>query len=329
MFSADNYQLIDFGDGRRLERFGTVVLDRPCPAAEGVPREDPAAWQRADAIFQRTRGDEGRWIDAHTLPLRWTVACGPMVLELRRTKLGQVGIFPEQQVNWNWISGRLGASPGTRHAPPDADRTRHAPPDAQRTRHAPRDAGPHAEREEYVAARPAPLRVLHLFAYTGAATLAAAAAGAEVTHVDASRTVVAWARRNAALSGLAAAKIRWIVEDALKYAGRELRRGSRYDAVILDPPSYGHGAGGEPWVIEKDLPLLLQICGQLTAGRRRWMLLTCHTPQLSADSLRSMLAESLDDGAAGSLTAGPLTLPTAVGRHLPSGVVVRWQTFAQ
>jgi len=167
--------------------------------------------------------------------------------------------------------------------------------------------------------------VLHLFAYTGAATLAAAAAGAEVTHVDASRTAVAWARCNAALSGLAAAKIRWIVEDALKYAGRELRRGSRYDAVILDPPSYGHGAGGEPWVIEKDLPRLLQICGQLTAGRRRWMLLTCHTPQLSADCLRSMLAESLDDGAAGSLTAGPLTLSAAGGRHLPSGVVVRWQ----
>jgi 23S rRNA (cytosine1962-C5)-methyltransferase len=169
--------------------------------------------------------------------------------------------------------------------------------------------------------------VLHLFAYTGAATLAAAAAGAEVTHVDASRTAVAGARRNAALSGLSTAKIRWIVEDALKYAGRELKRGSRYDAVILDPPSYGHGAGGEPWVIEKDLPRLLAICGQLTAGRRRWVLLTCHTPQLDADRLRSMLAESLDDGTAGSLTAGPLTLPSAGGRQLHSGVVVRWQAL--
>jgi 23S rRNA (cytosine1962-C5)-methyltransferase len=282
MFSVDNYQLIDFGEGRRLERFGPVVLDRPCPPAEGVPRGDPAAWGCADAQFQRTRGDEGCWIDARTVPPRWTVACGPMVLELRRTKLGQVGLFPEQQVNWDWIGGRL-------------------------------------------AATPAPVRVLDLFAYTGAATLAAAAAGAEVTHVDAARTAVAGARRNAALSGLSAAKIRWIVDDALKYAGRELKRGSRYDAVILDPPSYGHGAGGEPWVIEKDLPRLLRICGQLTAGRRRWVLLTCHTPQLDAECLRSMLSEALDDGAAGSLTAGPLTLPAACGRHLPSGVVVRWE----
>ena len=195
---------------------------------------------------------------------------------------------------------------------------------APSTHHTPRDARPDAELEERAAAQP-PLQVLHLFAYTGAATLAAAAAGAEVTHVDAARTAVVGARRNAALSGLSAAKIRWIVEDALKYAARELKRGSRYDAVILDPPSYGHGAGGEPWVIEKQLPRLLEICGQLTAGRRRWLLLTCHTMQLDAECLRSMLAEALDDGTAGSLTAGPLTLPAAGGRHLPSGVVVRWQ----
>ena len=319
MFSAETYQLLDFGQGRRLERFGPVVLDRPCPAAEGLPCGDPAAWGLADACFQRTRGDEGRWIESRLLPPSWTVACSPLVLELKRTEFGQVGLFPEQQANWDWI-GR------TRHAP---RRTRHAPRDANP--HAEReeypDASPHAEREEYAVARP-PLRVLHLFAYTGAATLAAAAAGAEVTHVDAARNTVVWARRNAALSGLSTAKIRWIVDDALKYAGRELKRGSRYDAVILDPPTYGHGAGGEPWVIEKHLPRLLAICGQLTAGRRRWVLLTCHTPHLGEDSLRAMLAEALDDGSGpGSLTAGPLTLFAADGRHLPSGVMVRWQAL--
>jgi 23S rRNA (cytosine1962-C5)-methyltransferase len=227
-----------------------------------------------------------------------------MVLELRRTEFGQVGLFPEQQVNWDWI---LAAAP--RIAP------------AQKYVR----LSSLTEQTGQAGKPDVPVRVLHLFAYTGAATLAAAVAGAEVTHVDASRTAVAGARRNAALSGLSAAKIRWIVEDALKYAGRELKRGSRYDAVILDPPSYGHGAGGEPWAIEKQLPQLLQICGQLTAGRRRWVLLTCHTPQLGAEHLRSMLAEAMDDGAAGSLTAGPLTLTAAGGRHLSSGVVVRWQ----
>jgi 23S rRNA (cytosine1962-C5)-methyltransferase len=306
MFSAENYQLIDFGEGRRLERFGPLVLDRPCPSAEGLPRDDPSAWGRADARFQRTRGDEGRWIDARGLPPRWTVAYGPLVLELKRTEFGQVGLFPEQQVNWDWI---LAAAP--RIAP------------AQKYVR----LSSLTEQTGQAGKPDVPVRVLHLFAYTGAATLAAAAAGAEVTHVDAARMAVAGARRNAVLSGLSAAKIRWIVEDALKYAARELKRGSRYDAVILDPPSYGHGPDGEPWVIEKQLPRLLEICGQLTAGRRRWVLLTCHTPQLGTECLRSMLAEALDAGGPGLLTAGPLTLPAAGGRHLPSGVVVRWEAM--
>ena len=117
MFSLESYQLIDFGEGRRLERFGPVVLDRPCPSAEGLPRDDPAAWERADAYFQRTRGDEGRWIDARGLPPRWTVACGPMVLELKRTEFGQVGLFPEQQVNWDWISAAsFGACAGSEYS---------------------------------------------------------------------------------------------------------------------------------------------------------------------------------------------------------------------
>ncbi len=159
MFSIENYQLIDFGGGRRLERFGPLVLDRPCPSADGLPRNDPAAWQGADSRFQRISGDEGRWIDVRPLPSQWTVACGPMVLELKRTEFGQVGLFPEQQVNWDWI---LAAAPRI------------------------------AAAQEYVrlsslteqtgqAGKPdAHVRVLHLFAYTGAATLAAAMAGAEV-----------------------------------------------------------------------------------------------------------------------------------------------------
>ena len=130
---------------------------------------------------------------------------------------------------------------------------------------------------EQVASAPA-MRVLNLFAYTGGSTLAAAAAGAEVVHVDAAKNIVAWARRNAALSGLADAPIHWIAEDALKFVKRELRRENRYDAVILDPPSYGHGAHGEVWRLSQHLPRLLELCGQLTAGRRRFMLLTCHTP---------------------------------------------------
>jgi len=176
---------------------------------------------------------------------------------------------------------------------------------------------------EQLAAAAHPVKVLNLFAYTGGSTLAAAAAGAEVVHVDAAANVVAWARRNAELSGLAQAPIRWIVEDAVKFAKRQLRRGDRYDAVILDPPSYGHGAHGEVWRLSKHLPRLLEICSQLTAGRRQFVLLTSHTPEFGARRLERLLVEALDDDC-GVTTAGPMTLQDASGRELPSGVVVRW-----
>ena len=128
-------------------------------------------------------------------------------------------------------------------------------------------------------------KVLNLFAYTGGSTLAAAAAGAEVVHVDAAKNVVAWARRNAELSGLAHAPIRWIAEDAMKFVKRELKRGNRYDAVVLDPPSYGHGPQGEVWRLSKHLPRLLSLCGELTDGRPQFIVLTCHTPGYDAELL--------------------------------------------
>jgi 23S rRNA (cytosine1962-C5)-methyltransferase len=164
--------------------------------------------------------------------------------------------------------------------------------------------------------------VLNLFAYTGGSTLAAAACGAEVTHVDAARNIVAWARQNAALSGLAEAPIRWIAEDAQKFVKRELKRGRRYDAVILDPPSYGHGPQGEVWRLSKHLPRLLAMCGELTDGRREFMLLTCHTPGYDRTSLTAMMQEAL--ATEGVCTAQPLTISSATGAKLPSGVVLRW-----
>ena len=170
------------------------------------------------------------------------------------------------------------------------------------------------------------LKVLNLFAYTGGSTLAAAAAGAEVVHVDAAENVVAWARRNAELSGLADAPIRWIAEDAVKFVKRELKRGNRYDAVILDPPSYGHGPRGEVWRLSKHLPRLLALCGELTAGRPKFMLLTCHTPGYEAETLSEMVKEAVSfrfgwpDGSRPACRSD-----AADGRKLPSGVVVRWK----
>ena len=312
MFTSDEYQLLDFGDGRRLERFGALVLDRPCPAAEGVAKGDPALWEQADARFARIEDKLGEWVCDGNLPDRWTITHGkkgtgpicrngpegashkldlsPFSLELKRTEFGHLGVFPEQAANWDWLAEQIGRV-----------RETHQP---------------------VVSNDLPPPRVLNLFAYTGASTLAAASAGAEVVHLDAARNVVAWARRNAELSGLADAPVRWIAEDAMKFVKRELRRGNRYDAAILDPPSYGHGRRGEVWRLSKHLPRLLRVLAELTAGRCRWLLLTCHTPKFGPERLERLVSEKLGPA---RVSAEPMTLETAAGRRLPSGVVVRWE----
>ncbi len=282
MFTPDQYQLIDFGGGRRLERFGPWRLDRPCPAAKRVGRSDPDAWHQAHARFDRDQGEEGRWALKRKLPQQWTIVRRPLSFELRLTAFGHLGIFPEQAANWDWIV-------------------------------------------EQLAAIGRPVKVLNLFAYTGGSTLTAAAAGAEVVHVDAARNTTAWARRNAEQSGMTEKPIRWIVEDAQKFVCRELARSNRYDAVILDPPSYGHGPHGEVWQLSSDLEPLLQLCGQLTAGRRRFMLLTCHTPGFDPARLQRMMTEALGETDHGTATGRQLTIRSATGRELPSGVVARWQ----
>lgn len=281
MFTRDQYELLDFGDGRKLERFGAYTLDRPAPAAEDIRRAEPGRWGEADARFTRTDPQRGCWHGVERLPERWTITHDSFSFELKPTEFGHLGLFPEQAENWDWIG----------------------------------------ERVRQTGRKP---RVLNLFAYTGGSTLAAAAAGAEVTHIEAAKNIVAWARRNAEQSGLAEVPIRWIAEDATKFVQRELRRGNRYDAVILDPPSYGHGPRGEPWRLAKHLPALLRQCGELTADRRAFLLVTCHSPGLGPTELTQMVRSAIPNLDLPRHQALELTLTTADGRRLPSGVVARW-----
>ena len=310
MFTSDQYQLLDFGQGRRLERFGEYVLDRPCPAVEKSAKSDPASWEQADAYFQNASEMEGRWICRRELPDRWTIEQGSLRFELKHTPFGQIGLFPEQAENWDWIGARVQGS-GLRAQ------------DSTVTDNSLAATGHHALHGRG-ASKGGRLKILNLFAYTGGSTLAAAAAGAEVLHVDAANNIVAWARRNADLSGLGNATIHWITEDALKFVKRELKRNNRYDALILDPPSYGHGRRGEVWRLTKHLPYLLEMCGELTAGQCRFILLTCHTPGYDSVRLADMLMETIPDARAGTITAKTLTIRSADGRELPSGSVVRW-----
>ncbi|MCA9214149.1 MAG: class I SAM-dependent methyltransferase, partial [Planctomycetales bacterium] len=168
------------------------------------------------------------------------------------------------------------------------------------------------------------LKVLNLFAYTGGSTLAAAAAGAEVTHVDSSKSVVTWARRNAELSNLCDAPIRWIVDDCTKFVQRELRRENFYDAVILDPPSYGHGAKGGPWKLSHDLMPLLDACASLTSRSRAFLLLTCHSPGFGPAELSACLEDTFFGHCQTGAQAKRLFIRCDDGRKLDAGAVARW-----
>jgi 23S rRNA (cytosine1962-C5)-methyltransferase len=291
MHDWPDYELIDFGEGRKLERFGAWVFDRPCPTAAGVSKRRPKLWQQRKARFNGQRAGGGEWepnpydvddgrFELDRVPLvSAPVDAGFKLMAMPRPG-GQVGLFPEQFANWQWIAARVRASSQ-------------------------------------------PLNVLNLFAYTGGSTLAAACAGASVVHVDAAKPIVEQASFNASQSGVETG-VRWIVEDAVKFCRREARRGNRYDAVILDPPTYGHGPKSEEWLLKRDLLPLLELCGELTERRPKFALVTCHTPGVGPAELAAYLADGLFGHCGQPPRAGELFLETADGRRLPSGVYARW-----
>jgi 23S rRNA (cytosine1962-C5)-methyltransferase len=287
MFATDQYQLLDFGSGRKLERFGRYLLDRPAAAAEATPKRQAELWPQADARYDRNPAQPGRWSCARVIDPAWSVRHDDLTFELKLTEFGHLGLFAEQVENWDWIARQVRA-----------------------------------------AARP--IRVMNLFAHTGASTLAAAAAGAEVTHVDAAANVVAWARRNAQASRLDDKPIHWIAEDAVKFVRRELKRGHGYDAVILDPPSYGHGPHGETWKLDEHLGFLLTKCLELTAKNPRFLLLTCHSGDLAfaAPLLKYTIAQRPDLREAGQLSSHDLCLISAAGERLHCGAAVRWSAMS-
>jgi 23S rRNA (cytosine1962-C5)-methyltransferase len=300
MFYKNDYQLLDFGQGRRLERFGEIVLDRPCPAAEKSTKNNPSTWNDADAVFKDSGETEGQWRCHRELPDRWTIAHESLRFELKCTPFGHIGLFPEQAENWYWIMAK-GEGQGAR--------------EEGRGRTSGIRGQDHLKEK---------IKVLNLFAYTGGSTLAAAIAGMEVMHVDAAKNIVDWARRNAELSGLSDAPIHWITEDAMKFVKREVKRGNHYDAVILDPPSYGHGRRGEVWRLSNHLPELLDLCAELTAKRCRFLLLTCHTPGYDSARLANIMINAFPNMPKDRFEAKPLTIRSAAGRDLPNGAVVRW-----
>ena len=280
---ADNYELLDSGGGRKLERFGAYTLSRPCSQAVWKNEQPENLWNKADAVFDRTEGN--RWHNRGTLPDEWQIEIDGIRFILSGTDFGHLGIFPEQRAQWNWIRDTVAATAKNRSEP---------------------------------------LRVLNLFAYSGGSTLAAALGGATLCHLDASKGMVQWARRNADANGLAQHPIRWIVDDAHKFICRELRRGQKYDAVILDPPTFGRGQNNEMYKIEKDLPDTLDLCRKLLSDNPSFILLSAHTPGYSPIVLQNVLDQAVT-GLKGTLDADEMLLTGASGvRPTPCGVFARW-----
>lgn len=286
-----DYELIDSGDFSKLERWGSYVTIRPEPKALWPKSLSDKEWRSlAHTEFKPGAGfgkagkeDSGTWNMLRKMQEQWTIAYPAVGFKLRLglTSFKHVGVFPEQAPNWDFI---------------------------------------YRSTKDIAAAQPEAPKVLNLFAYTGAASLAARKAGAEVTHLDAVKQVVTWARGNMELSGMDG--IRWIIEDALKFARREARRGNRYQGIILDPPAYGHGPDGERWKLDECLYELLEQCAAILAPEKSFLVLNLYSNGYSA-----VLADTMVRNAFGtkfdSLDYGELVLRDRAGRALPLSVFSR------
>jgi 23S rRNA (cytosine1962-C5)-methyltransferase len=287
------YELLDTGSGRKLERFGSVTLVRPEPQSAWSPSLSEKSWNSADGSFvQFPRSKNGEWKFAKRVPPRWLMRRKNLSFWVEPTPSGHLGVFPDQAGHWDWLAS-------------------------------------------LVESATTPLKVLSLFGYTGLATLACAAAGAHVTHVEASPKAIKWARENQSLSHLADRPIRWLVDDAPSFVAREVRRGRTYDGLILDPPRFGRGPKGELWQVEESLSVLLLECRKLLSSSPLFVLLNTYTTVLTrgqttneAAQLHSRLQEMLRDYAA-TLTSGELVLTDSADRRISNSVFARARIRAQ
>ncbi len=281
----DDYTVVDTGDGRKLEQVGPFLISRPEPSALW-PQANAKLWKDVTAAFASSKEDEeaaGQWSLQQEWPDKWPMQYQNIQFWGRRTNFRHIGFFPEQETQWRWLSSACTT----------------------------------------LAKKKAEPRILNLFGYSGVMSLVAAAAGTAVTHVDASKKSVGWAKENATLSDMEQAPIRWIVDDAAKFVAREVRRGSQYEGIILDPPKFGRGPDGETWEFFRDLPGLLADCVKLLSDEAGFIILTGYSARLSARSLAELLASHLPNRG-GQIDYGDYTLEDTAKRQLGLALFARW-----
>ena len=329
--AGGDYALLDSGDGEKLERYGEVTVARPDPQALWKKRLPESEWNKADGYFRREQttanpsvsplGKGGRrttaaeWQTRKKLPERWVVEIGGLKMWIKLSAFKHTGVFPEQAGNWEWIGERIKN---------EELRMKNGRSGGQHPPATPLRGG---------------IRVLNLFGYTGGASLAAAKAGApafapgatagkevkvEVVHVDGSKVAIGWARDNAKLSGLSDKPIRWILDDARSFVKREIKRGNKYDGIIMDPPAFGHGPGGELWKVEDHFLELLDLCKQVLSDRPLFFIINGYASGYSAVAYKNSLGDLMEEHG-GEIEIGELTIAEKDSqRLLPAGIFARW-----
>ncbi|CAN5146833.1 class I SAM-dependent methyltransferase [soil metagenome] len=279
----DAYELLDAGDGHRLERFGKYTLVRPDPQICWKPTLSKDTWNQADAFFVRTKNDVGEWKKNANVPDRWLVTYKDLSFWAEPTPFKHTGIFPEQHLQWDWMRNKI------------------------------REANRQTN-------------ILNLFGYTGIASIAVAAESAKVTHLDASKPSVTWAHENQIASGLQDKPIRWIIDDAIKFTAREIKRGVKYDGIVMDPPIYGHGPNGERWDFMKDIPTLLNNCRAILSDDPLFMIINAYAISASALMLGNLIRDYVSD-LRGTIEVGELVLEEkSAHRLLSTGIFCRWSS---
>ena len=295
MWTADNwkdYEVLDASGGEKLERWGKYILVRPDPQVIWNTKREHPGWKKKNAHYHRSSKGGGSW-EFFDLPGEWSIgydlksAGKTLKFNLKPFSFKHTGLFPEQAVNWEWMAGRVRKA---------------------------KEKDPGRE-----------IKILNLFAYTGGATVSLAAAGAKVTHVDASKGMVGWAKENSHLSGIPEDRCRWLTDDCKKLTERELRRGNRYDGIIMDPPSYGRGPKGEIWKIEDSIYSLIEETAELLSEDALFFLINSYTTGLQSAVLDYMISSTVKKKRGGQVEAGEIGLPvTSSGLLLPCGATGRW-----
>lgn len=284
-----DYEILDMANGEKLERWKDIILVRPDPQIIWNEKQFSNKWKNANARYDRSNTGGGHWDYKNKLPKSWQVRYKNLTFNIKPMGFKHTGLFPEQAVNWDWMIDKI---------------------------------------SKIIKNQKREVKVLNLFAYTGGATVACLSAGASVCHVDSSKGMVAWAKENVESSGLKERPVRYIVDDVIKFVNREIRRGNKYDAIIMDPPSYGRGANGEVWKFEENIGELINLCMQVLSDKPLFFLINSYTTGISSMVLENLLKINMrSNKLRGNFENGEIGIPmTDSDLILPCGIYARWES---